>query len=459
MEFERTYFSNAKINLGLTIPFRYPSGFHHIVSIFVPIDLSDEMSIGIQRSPDQNFAMTWENQLPAMFDQEKTALVFTQNYKSNLIFKATEWMIHFLHESGINLPNLDIRVHIKKKIPSPAGLGGGSSNAAVILQAFLDFLKTDPLLNSAIRWNDLISSLQRESLKLGSDIPFFISHLSDSAAGALQPALISGTGEVFEKLPAMPIAGIIGIPQFGFSTKEMFQSLHKPVYQGERENMVIFKKNTADDESGLPNDKKLFSMKNNVVLLENLPHKPGKNLLLYCMKNFFGFFKKPRQSATPINLTSNLKKSLHDDNSNIFNLNIIHQKFKDFYELCMHNKVFEANHGNMGITLQEILCMENDRNYFLNNDFIRMAEKLFPDKYIVIDKIRKTAVEEVFQSAMKDNITGNLVSSMSGSGTAIYAGWIGNNGLESGFQRNLESSVTRLRKEFPDVFWMKFCSI
>jgi 4-diphosphocytidyl-2C-methyl-D-erythritol kinase len=437
MSFKRSYISNAKINLGLTVPFRYESGYHHIVSIFAPVDLYDEMNISITGALDEAsenfFSLTYENRLPAMLNFESTRLVFTSGYKNNLIYKAFEWIIGFLNEHGIALPPVECNVHVIKKIPSPAGLGGGSSNAAGIIRAVLDFAKDftkDPAKNSA-KWKNIELAMEKHSLRLGSDIPFFLHNKS---------ALISGTGEIYQPLPGINLTGIIGIPSFGFSanqtrgldgkkpqgcdgfsanrtrgldgkkpqgcdgfsTRQMYQSMDKPVYHGSREE-----------------------------LLQRLP--PGNSL------------------PTP-------KKALHDENSFIRNLYCVHKDYLNLYEwLCDDvSKPVDLKEEN---SLRNLIHKEKNESYFLNNEFIGVSQKLFPEKFKVIEKIRKDALEKISQSVRSGNLGVKLISSMSGSGAAMYAGITGKNGFTPEFQQKLDMSVASLQKEHPDVHWVKFCTI
>jgi 4-diphosphocytidyl-2-C-methyl-D-erythritol kinase len=103
-----------------------------------------------------------------------------------------------------------VRIHLEKKIPLAAGLGGGSGNAATTLLG-LNEIFGKPLSTKA---------LQEIAASLGSDIPFFLQ---------TKPALATGRGEKIQPLDffsAMREAAILLIhPGFGISTPWAYQNL------------------------------------------------------------------------------------------------------------------------------------------------------------------------------------------------------------------------------------------
>ena len=133
--------SPAKINIGLNIINKRDDGFHNLETIFYPLNLFDE--IEFTKSEKFNFKSNDSN---------------LNKDNSNLIIKAKE-----LLETEFNI-HLPVDIHLFKNIPIGAGLGGGSSNAATTLMALTKLfnLKID------------IEQLSHLSLKLGSDVPFFL---------------------------------------------------------------------------------------------------------------------------------------------------------------------------------------------------------------------------------------------------------------------------------------------
>ena len=152
-------YSPAKINIFLKIEGReVKSGMHFINSLFAPIDLFDTIEI----TESSVFSITTEG-ISENIPTEK-----------NIIFKAYLALQSYI---GKELPKFDVR--IRKSIPSGAGLGGGSSNAA----AFLKFL------NGYCKLNLSLTQLIEIASKIGSDVPFFVLG---------KPAVVKGLGEKTE---------------------------------------------------------------------------------------------------------------------------------------------------------------------------------------------------------------------------------------------------------------------
>ena len=154
-----TIYSPAKINIFLKIEGRESeSGMHFINSLFAPIDLFDTIVIEERAS----FSVVTEG-ISENIPTEK-----------NIIFKAYSALQSYI---GKELPKFE--VIIRKTIPSGAGLGGGSSNAAAFLKFLNEYCKLDLSLTQLI---DIAS-------KVGSDVPFFVLG---------KPAVVKGLGEKTE---------------------------------------------------------------------------------------------------------------------------------------------------------------------------------------------------------------------------------------------------------------------
>lgn len=135
--------SFAKINLGLSILHKRNDGFHELETILQQINLKDEIQISLSDSGGVSLTCN-QTSIPTG--------------KSNLCCRAVSL---FKKYTGIQF-GVDIK--LIKNIPWGAGLGGGSSNAAVTLLA----------LNKLCETNFKIDKLKEMSAQLGSDIPFFI---------------------------------------------------------------------------------------------------------------------------------------------------------------------------------------------------------------------------------------------------------------------------------------------
>lgn len=140
----------AKINLGLHIVGKRPDGFHNIETVFHRINLFDEITL---RENDTIAVTTHTGTIPTN-DQ-------------NLCWKAVELLQQVFQTTH------GVAIDIAKNIPVGAGLGGGSSDAAVMLRAVPALWGKHLDAKTA---NDL-------ALKLGSDVPFFLGTYSAYAEG------------------------------------------------------------------------------------------------------------------------------------------------------------------------------------------------------------------------------------------------------------------------------------
>jgi len=183
--------SPAKINLGLNIVGKREDGFHNLETIFYPLKLSDKITF----IKSDKFIFNTNN-------------AFLNSEKTNLIIKAKDLL---QNESNFNL---DCNIYLKKDIPIGAGLGGGSSNAAITLTT----------LNQMFKLNFSNDKLAELALQLGSDVPFF-----------LNPVTSFGTsrGEIIEQI-SIKLKGYLLLvnPGIHINTKWAFQNLKKLSAEG-----------------------------------------------------------------------------------------------------------------------------------------------------------------------------------------------------------------------------------
>lgn len=180
MKASETLRAPAKLNLTLEVLARRSDGYHGIRSVMVPVDLCDEILV----EPDaRGFALRCDT---------------PELEKSNLIESA-------MH--GLPLPTSNFRISLRKHIPTGAGMGGGSSDAAAILLAaqrgaFGELANVEYL------------SLARS---LGSDVPFFLVETA---------ALVEGTGERVTALgPVPPWHAVVVKPPVAVSTARAYERL------------------------------------------------------------------------------------------------------------------------------------------------------------------------------------------------------------------------------------------
>ncbi|MFM8878254.1 MAG: 4-(cytidine 5'-diphospho)-2-C-methyl-D-erythritol kinase [Verrucomicrobiota bacterium] len=182
--------SPCKVNLLLNILGRRPDGFHDLETLFYPVPLCDELTFETAAEPGIRFTCD-HPELPTD--------------RSNLVVRAAE---RFVEES--RLSGQGVRIHLVKRVPLAAGLGGGSSNAARTLTGLNDLLGC-PLPPEA---------LDRIAATLGSDVNFFLQD---------RPARATGRGERVEPMEACGSLKGCGLslyhPGFGISTAWAYREL------------------------------------------------------------------------------------------------------------------------------------------------------------------------------------------------------------------------------------------
>lgn len=180
-------FPNAKINLGLDVVERRPDGYHNLETIFYPIPLQDILEITPaeeENAPAYTFKM-----FNARFDGIDD---------DNLVVKAYKILA-----ADHKLPKVDISLY--KHIPTGAGLGGGSADAAFALK----------MLNEMAALGLTDEQLEEYAARLGADCAFFIKNT---------PAYATGIGNILSPTPCS-LAGyhlVLVKPDIHISTKEAY---------------------------------------------------------------------------------------------------------------------------------------------------------------------------------------------------------------------------------------------
>lgn len=192
-------FPCCKINLGLNIVEKRPDGYHNLETVFYPIPLYDALEVKLMHE-----------KFPC---KERCTLSVTGNAvecnpQDNLVV-----MAYNMIADDFDVPR--VHIHLHKNIPSQAGLGGGSSDAAYMIR----------LLDERFRLNMGIARMEQYAARLGADCPFFIT---------AEPSYATGIGEIL-----MPIADeksckhylhgkwiVLVKPSVAISTREAFANIH-----------------------------------------------------------------------------------------------------------------------------------------------------------------------------------------------------------------------------------------
>jgi len=185
----QTFRSPAKVNLYLKVTAKRADGYHELETLFLPLETpADE--IGIRDNfPGQGLSISSNNgDLP--LDER------------NICWKAA---VAWCAAAG-KAP--DFHLHIEKIVPVAAGLGGGSANAATVLQA----------LNRHYNCPVDDVRLAEMAVRIGADVPFFLN---------ARPAVARGVGELLTYLDFDPLAVpvLVVAPDFPVSAAWAYKHL------------------------------------------------------------------------------------------------------------------------------------------------------------------------------------------------------------------------------------------
>lgn len=174
----------AKLNLGLHVLRKRPDGFHDLETVFLRIPWADVVTV----RPSRRVGLTCS-------DSSLTT------DETNLVMKAA---LRLAEAAGVEK---GAALHLDKRLPHGAGLGGGSSDAAATLCLLADFWTLDVP----------DETLHRLALTLGSDVPFFLGPDAAYATGRgeiLTPLRDPATGAVYR----LPYALVVVVPPVHVST-------------------------------------------------------------------------------------------------------------------------------------------------------------------------------------------------------------------------------------------------
>lgn len=191
----------AKLNLTLDVLGKRADGYHDLKSVMQTISIRDDIELDI------GTGKSWS--LKCSKDGIPTD-------ERNLAWKAAK---AFFDATGKDPNGLEIR--ITKRIPSEAGMGGGSADAAAVLRA----------LNKHYDSPFSILALAELGASVGSDVPFC------TVCGT---AMVEGRGERIRKLPDMPdCVFVVCKPDFSSSTPELYRKIDETAIAKRPDNQVM----------------------------------------------------------------------------------------------------------------------------------------------------------------------------------------------------------------------------
>lgn len=184
-----TEMANAKVNLTLCVGKKRPDGYHQVETVMTGVALGDTVTL---------------ERHPGIRDELICLPPVTERVEDNLCMKALRV---FFAELGAREEYVTIT--LTKQIPTQAGLGGGSSDAAAVLRGLRRLYA--PQLSD--------TRLEEMAAQLGSDVPYFI------RGGTV---LATGRGEQLTTLPPMPPCWFVVVkPEEGYATGAMYSAIDR----------------------------------------------------------------------------------------------------------------------------------------------------------------------------------------------------------------------------------------
>ena len=185
MNYTESFLAPAKLNLGLKVVAKRSDGYHELKTVFCLVDMFDHIEINVTDRINNIYLHDHNQAWPYFVDLSYKAAKLLKDYTN------CPW--------GANL-------RINKVIPSGAGMGGGSSDAATILLA----------LNKMWRLNLSINQLINLGRNLGADVPVFLE---------AKHAYAEGVGDVLTPIELPQMYFVIVKPPFHVPTKGVFEGL------------------------------------------------------------------------------------------------------------------------------------------------------------------------------------------------------------------------------------------
>lgn len=183
-------YAPAKVNLILRVLGTRPDGYHDLFMVMEKLSLADEITLEDSNSQIE-LMLEGKNVDEGMVTQKNLA------YRAAAVFKEATG-----EKRGV-------KMHLKKRIPVAAGLGGGSSDAAAVLKG----------LNQFWQKGCTKEELAAMGAKLGADVPFFCFD---------GPAIAQGIGERITELPSLPNLSFLLInPGFSVSTPWVYKEFDR----------------------------------------------------------------------------------------------------------------------------------------------------------------------------------------------------------------------------------------
>lgn len=236
--------SPAKVNYRLDVMDRRTDGFHELRMVNSAVTLYDDIEIELTERGIVVDCECEDNSVPSGED--------------NIVYQVAKEILAYSNK------NIGVRIKIKKNIPSAAGMGGGSSNAAAVLMS----------LNSMLKINLSKDKLIKIGVRFGADVPFFIME---------SPALAEGVGERLQKIKKMPkLPMVLVSPNIKVATKWAFEKFD--VLAEENKNLKTELEGTEEIPLQFTTKKSVIKFLNNDLEKVTLEKYPALNDIKAALK-------------------------------------------------------------------------------------------------------------------------------------------------------------------------------
>lgn len=220
----------AKLNLTLDVLGKREDGYHDLKSVMQTVSIRDDIEIDVGTGK------------PWCLTCDKEGIPCDE---TNLAWKAARVFCESLNKDPDG-----IEIRITKRIPSGAGMGGGSADAAAVLRA----------LNRHYDAPLSIAALAELGAAVGSDVPFC------TLCGT---AMVEGRGERLRRLPDMPdCVMVVCKPEFSVSTPELYKKLDETTIAKHPDNQAMERALLAGDLAEVADN--LFNVFDPVITAEHL---------------------------------------------------------------------------------------------------------------------------------------------------------------------------------------------
>jgi len=247
-------YPNAKINLGLNITRKRPDGYHDLETVMYPIPLYDELEI--EEADQLSF--------------EIEGIKLEDDGKENLVIRAYRLLAE-------HYPIKPVKIHLVKNIPSGAGLGGGSADAAFMLKA----------INQLFSLRICNSELEKMASKLGADCALFIDN---------KPKMCRGIGDQLTpvNIDLNNYQIMIVKPEVHISTAEAYRGCNPGIWETPLSEIINLPIEQWKD--GMKNDfeSQVFALHNELFDLKQRFYDSGAiySAMSGSGSSLFGIYKK-----------------------------------------------------------------------------------------------------------------------------------------------------------------------